>query len=126
MVIEVMAWLRPIAARLSQHVAAELREDFGNLPEEIVAVATGEGRLRRRCGQGVRLDHAPETGRGPGARLGRVVGNPKRGSTVASKRVIALTRLPERVKTSTPLARAVPECWSGTYMTSAGWPLARV
>jgi len=57
---------------------------------------------------------------------GRIGGTRKRGSTVASNRVIALTRSPEREKTSTPLGWAMPDCGSGMYMMSAGWPLAWV
>ena len=57
---------------------------------------------------------------------GRVAVWPKRGRTPSSKRVMARTRVPDKVKTISPTSKDTPACGSRTQKPDAGWPLALV
>jgi hypothetical protein len=50
---------------------------------------------------------------GQARRAGTAAGSSNGGSTLASKRVIALIRSPAKVNTSSPAGRAMPACGSG-------------
>ena len=93
------AWLNPLYGDDARTGLAIQAESLG--------YPNGVARVRPRAGHGWVSGVCSARARESGvmrAHSGRVRGSPKRGRTLLSKRVMAQIRLPERVRTSSPIA----------------------